>query len=42
MQDKEDSFSAIVSRLRKYEDLNEVILESKVEKFKKEFQDDNM
>lgn len=30
LQDKEDSFSAIVFRLRKYEDLNEATLTAKL------------
>lgn len=35
LQDKEDSFSAIVVRLKKYEDLNEVSLSTKLDRFQK-------
>lgn len=40
LQDKEDSFSAIVMRLKKYEDLNEVSLLTKLDRYKKDFQEE--
>lgn len=36
LQDKEDSFSAIVMRLKKYEELCELTLSTKIEKFRRE------
>ena len=35
LQDKEDSFSAIVIRLKKYEDLNEISLTTKLDRYQK-------
>lgn len=38
LQDKEDSFTTVVNRLRKYEDLKEVIIKDKTHQFKNELQ----
>lgn len=42
LQDKEDSFTVIVNRLRKYEDLNEVFIKDKVTQFKNDLQKQNL
>lgn len=36
LHDKEDSFSSVVARLKKYEDLGENSMEDKLSNFKKE------
>lgn len=41
LQDKEESFSAVVTRLKKYEDLIEVTLETKLHKLSAEFGEDS-
>ena len=41
LQDKEDSFSLIVNRLRKYEDLNEAFIRDKVYQYKNDLQANN-
>lgn len=33
LQDKEESFASVVNRLKKYEDLNEVTLDTKLNEF---------
>lgn len=40
LQDKEDSFSAIVIRLKKYEDLNEISLTTKLDRYQKQFKEE--
>lgn len=40
LQDKEESFSSVVSRLKKYEDLTEVTLETKLHKLANELNEE--
>lgn len=39
LQDKEESFASVVNRLKKYEDLSEVTLETKLSKFQAELEE---